>query len=238
MLRTRQLFDDQLRQLQQKLLQNGAFVEDMLDRATGALIEHDVELARQVIRDDDAADAMDLEIEQMCMRLLALQQPMSRDLRIIGTAMKVASDVERIGDYSVDIARSAITLAETKYYRPLVDIPQMALMVRNMLRQGLEAFVNRDMDLVAQVVQDDDQVDKTWYRLLGEVQELISQRPELVPEVIPLLLVARYLERVADHTVNIVERVAYIETGQLKDLAASHRTDYVADMPHHEPPSQ
>ena len=226
MRRTRQAFDEQLQGLERRLVEMGKFVAGMLDRAVRALKDHDVELAHEVINADDTADQMDLDIEQHCMRLLALQQPMSRDLRTIGTVIKVIADVERVGDYSVDIAKTAITLAETEYFKPLEDIPQMADLVRKMLRLSLEALVEGDLELVYQVVALDDQVDRLWYKLHDQLQEKMQQQPELVPQAMSLLLVARYLERTADHTVNIAERVAYRETGKLEALAVSHGTDY------------
>ena len=225
MRRTRQAFDEQLAELEQRLLKMGEFVETMLEKAGRALVTHDVKLAEEAIAADDAADDMDLEIEQHCMRLLALQQPMSRDLRTIGTVMKVIADVERIGDYSVDIAKTAIELAQTEYYKPLEDIPQMVEIVRWMLRQALEALVAHDLALVATVIERDDEVDRLWYRIREQVEKVMQARPEVVPQAVALLLVARYLERVADHTVNIAERVAYMETGRLEALAPSHRTE-------------
>jgi phosphate transport system protein len=225
MRRTRQAFDEQLAELEQRLLQMGEFVETMLEKAGRALVTHDVKLAEEAIAADDAADDMDLEIEQHCMRLLALQQPMSRDLRTIGTVMKVIADVERIGDYSVDIAKTAIELAQTEYYKPLEDIPQMVEIVRWMLRQALEALVAHDLALVAKVIERDDEVDRLWYQIRGQVEQVMQERSEVVPQAVALLLVARYLERVADHTVNIAERVAYMETGRLEVLAPSHRTE-------------
>lgn len=226
MRRTRQAFDEQMQELQRGLVEMGTFVESMLEKAVRALAEQDVKLAQEVIAADDTADDMDLAIEQQCMRLLALQQPMSRDLRTIGTIMKVISDVERIGDYSVDIGRTAIKLADTEYFKPLVDIPRMTDIVRQMLRQALQALVNRNLDLVTQVIECDDAVDRLWYGLLDELEGIMQERPELVPQAIALLLVARYLERIADHTVNIAERIAYMETGRLETLAPSHRADY------------
>jgi phosphate transport system protein len=224
MRRTRQAFDEQLAELEQRLLKMGEFVEAMLEKAGRALATHDTKLAEEAIAADDTADDMDLEIEQHCMRLLALQQPMSRDLRTIGTVMKVIADVERIGDYSVDIAKTAIELAQTEYYKPLEDIPQMVEIVRWMLRQALEALVAHDLALVAKVIERDDEVDRLWYQIRGQVEQVMQERSEVVPQAVALLLVARYLERVADHTVNIAERVAYMETGRLEALAPSHRT--------------
>ena len=223
MRRTRQAFDEQLQELEGRLVEMGIFVASMLEKAVRALEEHDVELAREAKAEDDRADEMDLEIEQHCMRLLALQQPMSRDLRTIGTVMKVIADVERIGDYSVDIAKTAIKLADTEYFRPLEDIPRMAEMVRAMLQRALEALVAHDLEMVAQVVDCDDAVDKLWYKVLDDVEKVMQERPEVVPQAVALLLVARYLERVADHTVNIAERTAYMETGRLETLEPSHR---------------
>lgn len=218
MSRTRQSFDEQIQQLEQKLVQFAAYVEAMLEKAMRALTTQDVNLAREVVAADDVADDMDMEIEHLSMRLLALQQPMSRDLRTIGTAMKVIADIERIGDYSVDIAKSAIRLAGTRYFKPLVDIPRMSDMVRVMLRRALEALVQRDLNTARAVARSDEEVDAIWYALEDELETIMEQRPEVVRQAATLLLVARYLERIADHIVNMVERVAYIETGRLEDL--------------------
>lgn len=230
MRRTRQAFDEQLDELERRLVEMGRFVEFMLERAVRALAEQNVALAREVIVEDDTADQMDLDIEQQCMRLLALQQPMSRDLRTIGTVMKVIADVERIGDYSVDIAKTAIKLADTEYFKPLEDIPRMTEIVRHMLRQALEALMAGDLGRVAEVVECDDAVDKLWYKVLADVEKLMQEQSEAVPQAVSLLLVARYLERVADHTVNIAERIAYMETGRLEALAPSHRADYQREV--------
>jgi phosphate transport system protein len=186
-----------------------------------ALVQHDLNVARQVISDDDVADDLDLEIEQHCMRLLALQQPMSRDLRVIGSVLKVIADVERVGDYCVDIARAALTLGETDYFKPLVDIPKMAQIVGDMLRTALQALVREDLDLVQEVVDRDDEVDRMWYGLLEELSQIMEQRPEVVRQAVQLLLVVRYLERIADHVVNVAERVAYMVTGEMESLTAT-----------------
>jgi len=227
MLRTRRAFDEELARLKQELLKMGAFVESMLDRATRALMQHDVNLAKQVIRDDDVADDLDLEIEQHCMRLLALQQPMSRDLRTIGTVMKVIADVERVGDYSVDIARTALALADRPYFKELVDIPRMATVVADMHRLALQALVHENLDLVDQVAAKDDEVDRLWEGLLQELIEIMETRPEVVRQAVQLLLAARYLERIADHAVNVAERVAYMVTGEFAQLTERHKATIV-----------
>jgi phosphate transport system protein len=223
MLRTRHAFDEELAALKQELVRMGAFVESMLDRAVRALVHHDVNLAREVIRADDVVDEMDLGIERHCMRLLALQQPMSRDLRTIGTVMKVIADVERVGDYCVDIARAAISLANTAFFKELVDIPQMATAVIDMLRMALQAMVNEDLNLVDTVAAKDDEVDDLWAKVEADVIQMMQARPETVPQAVQLLLVARYLERVADHVVNVAERVAYMVTGEFTQLIERHK---------------
>ena len=229
MVRIRRAFDEQLHALNERLVEMGAFVEAMVDNSIQALKKQDVALAQEVIAADDTVDDMDLQIEQSCMTLLALQQPMARDLRTIGTIMKVIADVERIGDYAVDIARTAITLADSEFFKPLVDIPRMAELVAAMLRKVIQALVKRDLDLVTEVIAEDDEVDNMWYSLLDELTVMMQERSEIVPQAVALLLVARYLERIADHTVNVAERVAYMETGQLCDLAPSHRTKTESD---------
>ncbi len=226
MLRTRQAFDEQLEQLQQRLLQFGTFVEAMVDKAIRALTYQDLRLAREVIADDDTADLMDVEIEQMCMHLIAQQQPMASDLRLIGSTMKVIADVERIGDYAVDVARIAVALADTEYFKPLVDIPRMGEVVRHMLRLGLEALVKRDVALTREIFELDDEVDALWRKLRAQLEDIMRERPELVAQAVYLLLVARYLERIGDHVENIAERVSYIETGELIQMAPTHRSDY------------
>ncbi|HEY3397287.1 MAG TPA: phosphate signaling complex protein PhoU [Armatimonadota bacterium] len=222
MLRTRHAFDEELTGLKQELVKMGAFVESMLDRSVRALEQHDVNMAQQVIADDDVVDDLDLAIEQHCMRLLALQQPMSRDLRTVGTVMKVIADVERVGDYCVDIAKVALSMADIPYFKELVDIPRMGVVVGDMLRGALQALVHEDLERVRQVVEQDDEVDRLWYGLLEELITIMEQRPDTVRQAVQLVLVARYLERIADHVVNVVERVAYMATGKLEDLSSHH----------------
>lgn len=214
MTHIRHSFDEQLDDLNRRLLLFGSFVEAMLDKAMRALITQDVALAREVVASDDTADDMDLEIEQMCVRLIALQQPMAGDLRLIASVMKVIADVERIGDYSKDIAKAAIDLANAEYFKPLVDIPLMGDRVRHMLRLALQALVERNLDIVTEVLTLDDGVDVLWKQVRKDVEKIIQERPEVVHQAVSLLLVARYLERIGDHIENIGERVRYTETGQ------------------------
>lgn len=214
----RHSFEHQLAELQDDILRMGSYVVQMLTVAMQALVRQEVELAEHVIEMDDAADAMDLEIEQKCMRLLALQQPMARDLRIIGTALKVITDLERIGDFAVDVAKTARRMAGEPYFKPLVDLPRMAGTVEWMVRSSIHAYVEHDLDLVQQVIARDDDVDDCYDRLFTELLERMERDSTVVRQATWLLHVARFLERIADHAVNVAERVHYVETGELKQL--------------------
>ncbi len=221
---TRSEFEVQLDEIRRSLLEMGTTVDTMVAQATQALSDQDVDLAEQVIANDDSVDAMDLEIEAICMRLIALQAPVARDLRLLGTAMKVITDLERIGDHAVDIAKVARKLSSDQFFKPLVDIPKMSRAVREMLRNSMTAFVNHDLVLVDRVVEADDEIDSQFHRLRDELHQHMRSDSSLVVQASYLLFVAHYLERIADHTVNIAERVYFVETGNLAQLAMSHKT--------------
>lgn len=214
----RKAFDQDLKSLMDDLREMGIVVEEMLDKSIEALQKQDVDLANQVERLDDIVDRYNIDIETKALRLLALQQPMARDLRTIAAAMKIITDVERAGDYAVDISQLAIQLAERPLFKPLEDIPKMAEWVRQMLRETIQAFVTRDLEMVQHMVTLDDQVDAHYHKLYDELIEYIHHNPELADQAVGLLLVARYLERIADHITNIGERIYYMETGELKEL--------------------
>jgi|SRR5579884_470390 len=216
-------FEQDLERVSQQLLEMGFQADTMLDQAVRALSEQNAALAEQVIASDDAIDELDLLIEAECMRLIALQQPAARDLRLIGTALKVITDLERIGDHAVDIAKVARKLAHEPLQMPATDLTGMAQRVRQMLKDALAAFVEHDLDLVEKVVAADDDVDTLFHEIRAELHARMQKDASLVVQASYLLFVAHYLERVADHTVNIAERVHYVETGQLAQLARSHQ---------------
>jgi phosphate transport system protein len=211
-------FDEQLKELQQDLLRMGSVVEQMLFKCVKALVERDIALADETIEMDDIVDGYNLNIEMKCLRLLALQQPMARDLRTIAAALKIITDVERMGDYAVDIAKTAKILSETPLFKPLVDIPKMAEIVQKMLRESLEAFVNRDLGSIEKIAKEDDQVDYLNRTLHDELVGYIERDSSLASQAVRLILIARYLERIADHVTNVCERVYYMETGTIKEL--------------------
>jgi phosphate transport system protein len=220
---TRTQFEQELELLRSQLLEMGSAADRMVELAMLALTTQDVSTAEAVILSDDRIDELDLQIEAASMKLIALQQPMARDLRLVGTALKVITDLERIGDHAVDIAKIARKLAGEAFPKPLVDLPRMATAVRKMLRDALEAFVRHDLSLVNRVVEADDEVDTLFHQIRDELLTTMQREPGIVYRATYLLFVAHYLERIADHAVNIAERVHYVETGELAQLARSHR---------------
>lgn len=220
---TRIQFEEQLEELRNMLLQMGSQADIAVAEAMRALTELSIEVAEVVITRDDEIDEMDLRIEAECMRLLALQHPLARDLRLVGTALKIITDLERIGDHAVDIAKVARKLANMPTHGPLADLPRMAGAVRNMLRTALDAFVRHDLDLVAEAITADDEVDYLFHMIRADLHKVMQSDPELVVEASYLLFVAHYLERMADHAVNIAERVFFAETGELAHLSKAQK---------------
>lgn len=215
----RTAFRSELSELRDTVLRMATFVEEMLARAMDALVRQDHDLAEEVRRSDDVPDTLDYQIEEMAIRLLATQQPMARDLRTIAASVRIAADLERIGDYAKDIAKVARRLHQEPYFWPLEDIPLMGRKTGEMLRMAVRCFVERDLDLARRVAEMDDEVDELWDRLRDQTMEHMRADPKHVFQATHLLLVARYLERVGDHTVNVVERVNYMETARTGPLA-------------------
>jgi len=214
----RHSFDEQLITLQQDVVRMGSMTVQAVDMAVRALAERDLGLCDQVMDLENQIDDMNIEIESRAIQLLALQQPMARDLRTIAGVLRIIADIERISDYAVDVSRQAKTLADQPLFKPLVDIPRMATLVQKMLHDALEALVRRDLDLAMEAVRQDDEVDHAYKSLLQELIGYIQRDPRLAVQAVALLLVGTYLERMADHVTNIGERIWYMETGQLKEL--------------------
>jgi phosphate transport system protein len=215
----RQAYNDQILELEHDLLEMGSRAEKMVGEAVEALCKLDSALAMSVLQKDDDIDARDLSIEMRCLRLLALQQPMAGDLRVIGTAMKMITDIERIGDLACDIAKIAMKVEKEFGETSFIDIPQMASLARGMLTEALEAYVRRDLERVAEVCRRDERVDDMYRLLRGQIFDNMRENPELVVADGWLLLAIHHVERIADHTVNIAERVQFMVTGNLKQLA-------------------
>lgn len=210
----RQSFDQELETLRQDLLRMGRLVSESIRDAVQSLARQDVELARRVIEGDDAVDKMEMDIEDKCMVLIARQQPLARDLRIIGTGLKITTDLERIGDHAYDIANVTLRLANQPLIKPLVDIPRMAGMAQKMLSDSLDAYVNLDIALAESICQADDDVDNLYQQVFRELLTFMMEDPRTISQATQLIFVARYLERIADHTTNIAEWTIYLVTGQ------------------------
>ena len=217
-VQTRKSFDEELHEMQQDLLRMGSVVEQMLAGSVRALRERNALMAEEIIATDDIVDGYNLSIEQRCLRLLALQQPMARDLRMIAAALYIIKDVERMGDYAVDIAKAAKKLADMDPIEPLARIPRIAEIVHTMLHDSLQAFVNHDVEAVSEVAREDDEVDLAYRQIRDEIIDLIQKDPRTALRGVELVLVARYLERIADHITNVGERIAYMETGEIREL--------------------
>ncbi|KPJ63633.1 hypothetical protein AMK68_03445 [candidate division KD3-62 bacterium DG_56] len=196
----------------------GSLAAQAVQAAIRALAERDLKYADDVMVMENQIDALNLDIESRAVELLALQQPMASDLRTIAAVLRIITDIERIGDYSVDICRQARELADRPLMKPLVDIPRMAEVVQKMLHESLRAFVQRDLDLAMNAVVQDDEVDQCYRLLHDELAEYVERDPGLTSQAMSLLLIGTYLERMADHVTNIGERIWYMETGELKEL--------------------
>lgn len=219
---TRISFEEELKILETSLLSMGSLVEASIDKAMKALVTKDVGLADEVLKGDDEIDAFDLHIELDCIRLLALQQPMAKDLRTITSIIKIVTDLERIGDHSADIAKITQKVSrfpKRDYYQEIAD---MADMVTEVLKDSLDSFVKRDAVLAQRVCADDDKIDAAFKQLFEKLSnKMVETKDEdLIRENIQLLFVSRYLERIGDHVNNIGERVIYLVTGELKDMNA------------------
>ena len=214
----RSSFHQSIDELRKELLNMGGSVENLINLAVESLSKLDDSVARRVIEDDDHIDDYLTKIDELCLRLIALQQPMASDLRIIGTAIKIATDLERIADHAVDIAKVTLRFAGEELVKPLVDIPHMAEIAKDMLRESLLAYTERDVHRAASLAEKDDQVDKLYSSVLQELIALMGVDFNKNRQLTHLIFVAHYLERVADHATNIGEGVIYMTTGKRKDL--------------------
>ncbi len=211
---TRDAFHDRLNNLFKKLLKMGALVEETIQQSVDALAALDDKLAKQIIDGDDQIDIMEVELEQECLTLLATQQPLAKDLRMIGATLKVITDLERIADHAVDISEVTLALRGQKLIKPLIDIPRMATMSIEMLHDSLTALIEQDVELAKQVGKKDDLIDDLNTQIFHELLILMMSNPKIIGQATQLQLVSLYLERIGDHAVNIAEWVYYIKTGQ------------------------
>ncbi|HOE56846.1 MAG TPA: phosphate signaling complex protein PhoU [Bacillota bacterium] len=215
---TRNIFDQELQELQVSLLKMSSMVEETLSNSVKALKSQNIELAQKVIDDDDMIDDMEYAVEDKCLKLIALQSPLAKDLRIIATALKIITDLERIGDYAVDIARITIRLANETYIKELIDIPRMTEIAINMVKGAIDAYVHLDVEEARNVSKLDDEVDGLYKQIFRELLFMMMEDPKTIHQATYFLLISRYLERIGDHVTNICERIIYSVTSEHVNL--------------------
>jgi phosphate transport system protein len=204
------LFDQEIDELKERIVKMGEIVGRLIASAVAALGNRDKELAKQVIKDDVEVDRLELEIDDRCINLIAVRQPMAIDLRTITTGMRIATDLERLGDLAEDIAERAIELAEQGLVKPLVDIPEMAQLAQEMLAEALAMFRSGNVTLAKTIWEKEKRVDKLRDHVQDELMAIMEKDSRTVQKAIPLLLVARHLERISDHATNLAEDVIYM----------------------------
>lgn len=210
----RSKFDQELERLNEELIEMGNLIESRIEAAVSALVNQDVELATRVANGDKEVNDKERDIEDLCLKLILQQQPVARDLRLISSALKMITDMERIGDQAADISELTIRMANEKYFKELIDIPQMAEETIYMVRESINAFVNRDVDKAVEIIYYDDKVDKLFDMVKNELIEYIRDQNYSSEQSVDFILIAKYFERIGDHAQNIAEWVYYAITGE------------------------
>lgn len=212
---TQRHFDEELAELKAKLVRMAGLAEDQIDKALEALVKRDSEQASQVIERDHKVNALDVEIDEECISLLALHQPAARDLRLVTTAMKISTELERISDLAENICERTIELNQEPQLKPYIDIPRMGNIARVMVKESIDAFVKEDAALARKVLKDDDLVDDLMEQIFRELLSFMIENPHTISRAIRLSFVAKYLERIADHATNMAELVVYLVEGKI-----------------------
>ena len=216
----RQRFEEQLSNLNTGLMEMAALIERAITQATKALLEQDVELARNVMENDHVIDEKEKEIESQCLKLLLSQQPVARDLRVISTALKMITDMERIGDQAADISEIGIYLAGQTSIKEQEHIPQMARATIKMVTDSIDAYVHKDLAMVESVIERDDVVDDLFVRIKSDLIALVHEDARHGEQAFDLMQIAKYYERIGDHAVNIAKWVVFSITGKHQEKQA------------------
>jgi len=218
----RLLFEKELNSLHDEIIKFGSLVEESIDKAITALKTQDAKLANEIIASDDILDAYEKNIERLCLMIIATQQPLARDLRSVSTALKIITDMERIGDHSSDIAELSVRHANEKYIKPLIDIPRMANEARLMVKDAISAYVTGDIELAKSVCKRDDLVDEFFSKITLELISLMKNDANVIDQAIDFMLITKYLERIADHATNIAEWAIFNATGEYEESVKRH----------------
>lgn len=220
-LEIRTLYHKKLKLIQEEVLTLGSMVEKAMINSMQAITSRDLKLAHKIIADDDRINAKRFEIEDQCIELIATQQPMASDLRIIVAVLNIITEMERIGDYALGNARTAITIGDEPPIKPLVDIPRMSELTVSMFHRCLDSFINRDADAARKISAEDDLVDNLYDQVFRELLLLMAEDPRKVTRATYLMWIAHNLERAADRVTNICERVVFVATGKMEEIGAS-----------------
>ncbi len=208
-------FEEELRLIKEKVLRLGGIVEEQIARSIKALVTRDSALARTAIEDDHIVNGLEVEIDELCLKVLALRQPAASDLRLITTAIKIITDLERIGDMAVNVCERVLELNEEPPLKPYIDIPRMAEAAQKMLKEALDAFVNGDTNLATKVLSEDDFVDELNRQIFRELLSFMLENPPTITRAMKVLFISKYLERIADHATNIAEMVVFMVKGKV-----------------------
>jgi phosphate transport system protein len=217
----RTAFHKRLREIQYEIMVMGSMAGKAIIRSIEALKNRNLELAHQIIDDDQKINDKRFEIEEKCIELIATQQPMASDLRIITAILNITTELERIGDYAVGIARIVIYIGDEPPLKPLIDIPLMAEKTVDMLNQSLDAFINRDAEAAKKITKEDDLIDNLYDQVFRELLIIMAEDPKTITRATRLMWTAHNLERAADRVTNICERVVFIVTGKMEEIGAS-----------------
>ena len=216
--RVRNTFDRTFAEVQQDLLALGEAVDAAIARSLECLVRRDPSLAQRVVDEDERINELRFRIEEACLALIAMQQPAATDLRLVIAAMSVVMDMERMGDHATGIAKTVLRMGDEPFVKPLEDIPRMADLAREMLRQSLEAFLRRDEAKAREIAKRDDEVDHLYKRVFDELVAIMARDPSAVSGATYLLWCAHNLERIGDRVTNIAERVVFVTTGDMREL--------------------
>ena len=221
-------FVQELDDLQQRLLEMGGLVESSIHESVLTLVDRNASHAEVVWRNEARINRCEIEIDDLAIRLLALQQPMAGDLRLITAAIKINTDLERMGDLAVNIVQRCVELIKFPEVKPLIDIPAMAKLAEGMVRKSLDAFVKRDAELARTVLLSDDNVDRLRTSVYRELIALMQQDPTIIPQGVDLILISRHLERIADHATNVAEDTLFL----IKGIDVRHHAEEEAEGTH------
>jgi phosphate transport system protein len=217
---TRRVFDRELQQIQDDLLRMGSLIDAAIGKAMHAITARDLRLAREIVSEDSAVNALRFQLEQACLTIFATQQPTATDLRLVVATIILASELERMGDYAAGIARTVLRMGDEPLLKPLIDMPRMAEIDREMLHDVLDAFVARDATAARAVAARDDELDNLYNQIFREILTYILEDPTCTTRALYLLFSAHNLERIGDRVVNIAERVIFMSSGELRELSA------------------